>query len=168
MFRATIVVSLVGLLACDGSTASVRPQTDASADATGDARLPDDGLADVAAACPPQQPSGPCSGSPSCTYGCTSCQCAGGFWFCIEPQCLAACAGAPGVDVAETPKEGTPCVSTGGCCSHVTVGDTCTFTLDGGTVSATCEWAQDASESAWHLSSPSPGTLDGGGDAVPE
>jgi|HubBroStandDraft_1064217.scaffolds.fasta_scaffold21556_6 hypothetical protein len=156
-FRMAVIVSLGGLLGCAASPTGVSPPTDASADATGDVTLPDDELADVAAACPSQQPSGRCSGSPSCAYGCTSCQCTGGVWFCMEPSCPAVCLGV-------VPNEGEPCVTAGGACCNVGigVGETCPFTCGGGTGSATCELAPDASEAAWHLSSPCSGTLDGG------
>jgi hypothetical protein len=149
MSRTTVVIALGGWLACDASTAG-SPQTDASAD--------------VAAACPPQQPSGPCSGSPSCNYGndgCTSCQCSSGVWFCALPQCLTACPGT-------APNEGDPCVSAGGCCAGISVGDTCAFRCDAGAGSATCEVAPDASEAAWHLNGPCPAPPDGGVDAAPE
>jgi hypothetical protein len=167
-FCTAVVVSLGGLLGCDGSTAGVSAQTDASADAAPDAWLPDaspdalpDGeLADVVTACPSQQPSGACSGSSSCNYGCTACDCAGGAWSCGLPQCPAACLGI-------APNEGDPCVSAGGCCPGISVGDTCAFACDGGAGSATCEFARDASAAAWHVSL-CPDTLDGGVDGAPE
>jgi hypothetical protein len=167
MFRATVIVSLGGLLACDASTAGVSPEADASADVSTDALLPDAALADAAladgaAACPLQQPSGACSGSPSCSYGCTSCECGSdGTWFCTGPSCPATCLGV-------TPTEGDLCVSAGACCPGIAVGDTCPVTCNGGTGSATCEAAQDASVATWHRSSPCPATLDGGGDGAPE
>jgi hypothetical protein len=117
-------------------------------------------ISSEATACPAQQPSGPCSGSPSCAYGCTSCQCTGGVWSCMEPSCPAVSA----VCLGLVPNEGEPCVRAGGACCNpgIGVGSTCPFTCGGETGSATCELAPDASEATWHLSRPCSGSLDGG------